>query len=606
MKKCSKCSNYYPDPFAFCPLDGGDLQPAPEEESDGAAYPAGPAQIKIRTLMISLGVLGLTALICFVAVFSYLYLKPKYGGLVVKTTPPGAMVSIDGKERGVTPLTMGELRSGGHQVKVSKEGYEDTIQQVEVMPYSTENVHIPLKPLVAKLTNEQLADVEALKKKLDSAQKENILLPPPDDYNVLYFADKILEIDPANAYAADIKAKLAESVRQNADLAYAREDWLSAEKEYKNLAQIYPDDIDINQRLADISAKIDASLKDRDKQIEEWKAKAEAAIKAGILLPPEKDNAWDALRSILRLDKRNVYALGAVGHLRELLQNRGDTRLNSGDLQGARTDFKLVLQYYPDDKYSISRLAMVDARAADVAKAEQQRQQSQQRQQEEQQRVREKLANLRLSAINAYRSGAREKSLSEWQEYLKQEPTSDEAYFYLGATYLELKQLDTAILNFEKCLSLNPNNAYAHLNLGILYDRHRGDLAQAMEHLEKARALGGVDKYGPERIQGMIQDLQDRVQLGALQAKPFAVEHKHVFSSCKGSLRITDDGVEFKTTETEHSFYETYSSLRSFTVDGDEIAIRTQNNKKYNFRLIKPSDASIVRRLATLHLKGDS
>jgi len=606
MKKCSKCSNYYPDPFAFCPLDGGDLQPAPEEESDGAAYPAGPAQIKIRTLMISLGVLGLTALICFVAVFSYLYLKPKYGGLMVKTTPPGAMVSIDGKERGVTPLTMGELRSGGHQVKVSKEGYEDTIQQVEVMPYSTENVHIPLKPLVAKLTNEQLADVEALKKKLDSAQKENILLPPPDDYNVLYFADKILEIDPANAYAADIKAKLAESVRQNADLAYAREDWLSAEKEYQSLALIYPDDIAIGERLKDISAKIDASMKDRDKQIEDWKARAEAAIKAGILLPPEKDNAWDALRSILRLDKRNVYALGAVGHLRELVQNRGDTKLNSGDLQGARTDFKLVLQYYPDDKYSISRLAMVDARAADVAKAEQQRQQSQQRQQEEQQRVREKLANLRLSAINAYRSGAREKSLSEWQEYLKQEPTSDEAYFYLGATYLELKQLDTAILNFEKCLSLNPNNAYAHLNLGILYDRHRGDLAQAMEHLEKARALGGVDKYGPERIQGMIQDLQDRVQLGALQAKPFAVEHKHVFSSCKGSLRITDDGVEFKTTETEHSFYETYSSLRSFTVDGDEIAIRTQNNKKYNFRLLKPSDASIVRRLATLHLKGDS
>ena len=137
--------------------------------------------------------------------------------------------------------------------------------------------------------------------------------------------------------------------------------------------------------------------------------------------------------------------------------------------------------------------------------------------------------------------------MAEWQEYLKLEPDSDEAYFYLGASYLEEKQLDTAILNFEKCLPLNPNNAYAHLNLGILYDRHRNDLAQATEHLEKAKALGGVEKYTPERIQAMIQDLQDRMQLNAMQETPFAVEHKHVFSSCRGSLRITDEGVEFKT-----------------------------------------------------------
>lgn len=187
----------------------------------------------------------------------------------------------------------------------------------------------------------------------------------------------------------------------------------------------------------------------------------------------------------------------------------------------------------------------------------------------------------------------------------KLEPSSDEAYFYLGAAYLERKQLDTAILNFEKCISLNPNNAYAHLNLGILYDRHRSDLGQAAEHLERAKALGGVDKYGPERIQSMIQDLQERMQLNAMKATPFQVEHKHVFSSCRGTLRITDDGVEFKTAETDHSFFETYSGLRSFTVDGDEVSIRTRNNKKYNFRLLKPNDANMVRRLAALHMKAN-
>ena len=601
MKKCSRCSNFFPDAFAYCPIDGAELQPESGEAPPAAAYPAEPAQIKIRTLMLGMGILVLTGVICFIAVFSYNYLKPKYGSLVVKTTPPGATILVDGKQRGASPVALGELKSGGHQVKAIKDGYEEFVQQVEVMPYSTENVHLALKPLVAVLTNEQLAELESWKKKLEVAQKENILLPPPDDYNVLYFANRILAIDPANAYAADVKAKLAESVRQVADLAYAREDWLSAEKEYQNLALIYPNDITINERLADISAKLDASVKDREKQIEDWKAKAEAAFKSGSLLPPEKENAWDALRNILRLDKKNVYALGAVAHLREVMQNRGDTKLSGGDLQGARNDFRLVLQYFPDDNYSSSRLTLIEARLAENARTDTLKVQ---RQQEEQQQSRDRLTNLRISALTAYRAGVRAKALAEWQEYLKLEPNSDEAYFYLGAIYLEEKQLDTAILNFEKCASLNPNNAYAHLNLGILYDRHRSDLAQATEHLEKAKALGGVEKYTPERIQGMIRDLQERAQLDTMQAIPFAVEHKHVFSSCRGSLRITDQGVEFKTTETDHSFFETYSNLGSFGVNGDEVSIRTRNNKKYNFRLLKPGDADNVRRLAARHMKG--
>jgi len=592
----------FPDPFAFCPLDATELVEEPGTAPEAAEASAEPSQIKVRTLMLALGILGLTAAICFLVAFSYLYLKPKFGGLEVKTTPPGATVLLDGKERGVSPITITDLRSGGHQVKASKDGFEEFVQQVQVMPYSTESVHLTLKPLVANLSNEQLAEVESWKKKLETAQKENILLPPPEDYNVLYFANRILAIDPANTFAAEVKERLAESVRHDADLAYAREDWLSAEKEYKNLTLIYPDDISINERLSDISAKLDATIKDREKQIEDWKARAEAAMKSGTLLPPEKDNAWDALRSILRLDRKNVYALGAVSQLREMLQNRGDTKLNSGDLAGARSDFRLVLQYFPDDKYSSSRLAVVETRMAEAARAEQQR--TLQLQQEEQ-RSRERIANLRISAMNAYRAGAREKSLSDWQEYLKYEPGSDEAYFYIGATYMEMKQFDTAILNFGKCLSLHPGNAYAHLNLGILYDRHRNDLEQAIEHLEKAKALGGADKYSPERIEGMIRDLRDRVQLRTMQATPFAVEHKHTFSSCRGNLRITSEGVEFKTAETDHSFYETYSGLRNFSVAGDEVAIRTRNNKKYNFRLLNPSDAENVRRLSAMHMKDE-
>ncbi len=608
MKVCPLCGNVYPDPFQFCPVEGGRLREGAEikgEVTQAASSSAkapppdnASATIRVRSLLLGIGILVLVAFMSFVGVFLYQYYKPKYGGLIVKTTPPGASIFIDGKQRGVTPLTIGDLRSGRHQIKAAMEGYRELAQALDIIPYATENVHWNLEPLVPHLSNEQLAEIESWRKKLDGAQKENILLPPPDDYNVLYFANKILAIDPANAYALEVKNKLAEGVRHSADLAYAREDWLEAEKQYKSLALLYPDDISINERLTDIAAKIDASVKDREKQVTEWKTKAEAAMSSGNLLPPAKDNAIDAIRTIQRLDRKNDYARRAMLQLREILQNRGDTKIAATDWQGARSEFRQVLQYFPDDEYSKARLALADGKLAEQAKADQLKLQ---REQEEQQ-SHQKVAALRQSALAEYRSGAYQKALADWQEYLKHDPDSDEAYFYVGAIDIELKQLDTAILNFEKCLSLNPNNTLAHLNLGILYDRHRGDLARASEHLKKAKDLGGVDKYNPERLQGMIQELLERQQLEAMRKVAYPVEHKHAFSSCRGSLRVTNEGIEFKTTETDHSFYELFKNLRNLSIEGEELSMRTQSNKKYTFHFLNEGDGAKVRRLTAGHL----
>lgn len=601
MRDCPKCGNSYPQPFQYCPVDGAPLEVSSEEPDEHNplpldAIPTEPS-ISIRTLMKGLGLLLLAGFLSFNLVFLYQYFRPKYGGLVIKTTPPGAIVTVDGKQRGVSPLTLVDIRSGGHLIRAAKEGYKELIQQIEVLPYTTENLHWPLDPLVPHLTNEQLAEIESWRKKLDTAQKENILLPPPEDYNVLYFANKILGIDPASAYALEVKNKLAEAERHSADLAYAREDWLQAEKRYKNLALIFPNDISINEKIADIAAKIDASIKDREKQIADWTARAEAALKFGALVPPEKDNAFEALQNIRRLDRNNAFAATGLVRVKEMLQNRGDTKISNGDWPAARNEFRLALQYFPDDEYSKNRLSMVEQKLAEAAQSEQQRLQ---RLQEEQQ-SRARVVNLRQSALNSYRSGAWAKSISEWQEYLKVEPNSDEAYFYMGACYLEQKQLDTAILNFEKSIALNNSNAGAHVYLGLLYDRHRGDFARAVEHLKKALQLGGAERFSPDRLQGMIQELQGRAQLETLQKIPFAVEHKHAFSSCKGNFLITAQGVEFKTRETDHSFYEAYTNLRSFSVLEDDVSIRTRNNKKYNFHMLNQGEGERLRRVAARH-----
>jgi tetratricopeptide (TPR) repeat protein len=599
MKECPKCGNAYPETFFFCPSDGSPLEG--DKEKDKPISSRAPAQIKIRTLMLGLAILVMCSIIAFTTVFFYLYWKPKYGNLTVKTTPPGAMIFVDGNLRGVSPITLADLPSGGHQLKGTKEGYKEFIQQVTVMPYATDNLHWNLEPIVPQLSNEQLAEVEILRKKLDGAQKEECLLTP-DGYNVLFFANSILAIDPANSYANEVKDKLAETYRHLAELAYAREDWLEAEKKYKDLALILPNDASIDERLADIAAKLDESVKDREKQVQDWMAKAEAAMKLGNLVPPEKDNALDAIRSIQRLDRNNAYIRPAFARLKELMQNRGDTKIAASDWQGARNDFRLILQYFPEDSYSKSRLSTVESKISEITQLEEQRVQ---RANEEQQ-SRQKIAALRQSAINSFRGGFYEKSISEWQEYLKFEPNSDEAYFYLGAGYQNQKQLDTAILNYEKCLSLNPNHVLAHLNLGKLYDYHRNNFKLAEEHLAKAKELGGAEGYTPERLQSMIQDLQDRAQASLVLKMLFPVEHKHTFSSCRGNIRFSEDGIEYRTTETDHSFFEPYSELRAFAIEGDELSIKTRNNKKYNFQFLRPGDAERIRAWSArfIHVSG--
>jgi tetratricopeptide (TPR) repeat protein len=586
MKECPQCGNTFSESYQYCPIDGVPLNG--EDERDKQKRSRKPAQIRVKTLMLAMVTLALCAVLSFAIAFFYQYWKPKYGELTIQTTPSGALIYLDGKLRGASPIPLSNLLSGGHRLKVTKDGYKDFIQAVTVTPYHVDNLHFNLEPIVPQLSNEQLADVEAWKKKLDNAQQENILFPPPDDYNVLYFANKILLIDPANSYAMEVKNRLADSVRHLAELAYAREDWLESEKQYRNLALLFPDDSSISELLADVAVKLEKSVKDRETQIQGWRVKAEAAIKAGNLLPPDKDNALEAIRSIQRLDKDNGYVREGISQIKELLQNQGDSKMAASDWRGARDVFSRLLQNFPEDSYSRKRLGEVEAKIAEIAQREQQRT-------NEEQQSRRTIAALRQSALNSFRVGAYGKSISEWQEYLKAEPNSDEAYFYIGASYQDQKQLDTAILNFEKCLSINPKHVLAHLNLGLLYDYHRNNLKLAEEHLRKAKELGGSEKYTPDRLQVMIQDLQDRAKASTVLKLLIAVEHKHVFSSCRGNLTFTEEGMEFRTTETDHSFYEPYNSLRAFTLKDDELSIKTRDNKKYNFRFLNAEDADHVR-----------
>jgi hypothetical protein len=57
---------------------------------------------------------------------------PIVGSLLVRSTPLGARVLVDGREYGRTPVTVGNLSRGAHKVRVIRDGYEPDERQVTV------------------------------------------------------------------------------------------------------------------------------------------------------------------------------------------------------------------------------------------------------------------------------------------------------------------------------------------------------------------------------------------------------------------------------------------------------------------------------------------
>ena len=75
---------------------------------------------------------------------------PGSGWLLVRTTPPGAAVRMDGNERGVTPLSIGDVPFGSRIVEVRREGFHPATREIALSAASpVAPVDVTLSPLPA-------------------------------------------------------------------------------------------------------------------------------------------------------------------------------------------------------------------------------------------------------------------------------------------------------------------------------------------------------------------------------------------------------------------------------------------------------------------------
>ena len=101
--------------------------------------------------------------------------KQKVGTIVIKSKPSGASVKIDGKNYGVTPLTLNDMKAGNYTVEISKKGYEKLSYKVQLTEGATYTATDMLKPVESQSSSERIK--EAIKNdtlNITPAQAEEI------------------------------------------------------------------------------------------------------------------------------------------------------------------------------------------------------------------------------------------------------------------------------------------------------------------------------------------------------------------------------------------------------------------------------------------------
>jgi tetratricopeptide (TPR) repeat protein len=355
---------------------------------------------------------------------------------------------------------------------------------------------------------------------------------------------------------------------------------------------VEPQDSETATQLDEVRQKVQQTQAARQSQIGTLTKNIDEAFTAGRLCPPQPNNALDLLRELSQIDPRSRYVRGARLKLKDRLSERAARLTTQEDWNGAKAALAAALQITPNDADLSERLVQVNKKLDQIAQAEQEKLR---RQEQERQRIARGLESRR-NGLAAYRNGNYERAIEELRQAGDIQGFDEEICYFIGASYLELRQPERALTSFHDALAANPNNPSAHAQLGLLYLNQRKDFARAEEHFLRAQALGGAAGFDKNRLAQLIRETRYQALLAKASATPIAVEHRHTFGSCQGTLLFTGTRVEYRTKEGDHGFIRQPGNLKNVTFKDDGLEMRF-DDKKYNFRFKNREDLQLVREL---------
>lgn len=141
----------------------------------------------------------------------------KTGGLAIDTQPTGAKVSIDGRDVGVTPVTVDSLEPGRHSVVVSTPT-ANVRRTVRVEAGRVVNLEIPIYPGWVTVFSPIALDIAAEGRTIGSTETGKIMLPPGRHELTLsnrefgYSDTRTVEIHPGEERPLNVEPKGTVSV----------------------------------------------------------------------------------------------------------------------------------------------------------------------------------------------------------------------------------------------------------------------------------------------------------------------------------------------------------------------------------------------------------
>jgi len=134
-------------------------------------------------------------------------LTPDYGSLVIRSTPPGARIQLDGVSHGATPATLERVATGSAVLQLALEGHAPFREQVRVSAGERQTLDAVLQPIPATL---QVVTVpEAARVYVDNQFRGNAPVRlddlPPETYRVR------VELEAFDPMARDVTLGLADS-----------------------------------------------------------------------------------------------------------------------------------------------------------------------------------------------------------------------------------------------------------------------------------------------------------------------------------------------------------------------------------------------------------
>ena len=90
--------------------------------------------------------------------------------------------------------------------------------------------------------------------------------------------------------------------------------------------------------------------------------------------------------------------------------------------------------------------------------------------------------------IRLYNSNLLDEAILSFQKCIKLEPNNPDHYFYLANTFHKLGMLDEAITNYAKVTELDKFHSSAYSNLGHIYSQ-KGIINLAQQYIEKSISI---------------------------------------------------------------------------------------------------------------------